>query len=245
MGEDPGRPVAAPEGSAAQAEGLAADAARFAAARHEGQVRRDGRTPYVVHPARVAALLREHGAADEDLQCAAYLHDVVEDTLRPGETAEGVLLDIGRWFGAEVADLVAQLTKAPAGQESRREYDWSFRHKTPGACVVKLADRLDNLRDWQGMDASFRRPYLAETLDLLAAVGMNGQVVGSPHAGAIAGLATQLRAICHAEGVTRGRHPAARQARHARTGHATGRGPGPVGGPAAEPRERGEAPASR
>lgn len=184
-----------------------AAAQAFAEARHAGQTRRDGRTPYVVHPLRVARLVRECGVGDPDLECAALLHDVVEDTLRPGEDDAGLLWEIDGRFGPRVARLVGELTKAPAGVESRREYDWSFARKSPGACLVKLADRLDNLRDWQGMQDDFRRPYLAETLDLLAAVAANPLVRGAPEEAAIGGLADALRALCHAEGVTRGRHP--------------------------------------
>jgi (p)ppGpp synthase/HD superfamily hydrolase len=188
-------------------DGLVTAAKAFAEARHEGQMRRDGRTPYIVHPLRVAKLLRETGVPDPDLQCAALLHDVVEDTLRPGEDDTGLLWEIEGRFGSRVAQLVEELTKAPAGIESRRDYDWSFARKSADACVVKLADRLDNLRDWQGMQADFRRPYLAETMDLLAAIESNPSVPGSPFEPFIQALAGDLRALCAAEGVTRGRHP--------------------------------------
>lgn len=183
-----------------------AAAQAFAERRHAGQTRRDGRTPYVVHPMRVARLLREAGVADPDLLCAALLHDVVEDTLRPGEDDSSLLWELDGRFGPRVARLVDELSKAPAGVESRAQFDWSFGRKSPEACLVKLADRLDNLRDWQGMQADFRRPYLAETLDLLDAVAQNPEVPGGAHEPAIRSLSEQLRAICHAEGVTQGRH---------------------------------------
>ena len=201
-------------------DGPVAAAQAFAERRHAGQMRRDGRTPYIVHPLRVAKRLREAGVEDRDLLAAALLHDVVEDTLRPGETDASLLWELNGRFGPRVATLVDELTKAPAGTESRRQYDWSFARKSAEACLVKLADRLDNLRDWQGMQSDFRRPYLAETLDLLAAVECNPQVAGSAHAATIAKLADQLRSVCHAEGVTMGRHPRGR--RHAEVAEGTG-----------------------
>lgn len=199
------RPVAG-QGEVARAEA-------FARERHEGQVRRDGHTPYVVHPMRVARRLGDAGVADPDLHCAALLHDVVEDTLRPGEDAEGLLWEIHGRFGRRVADLVEELTKAPAGVESRRQYDWSFARKSAEACVVKLADRLDNLRDWQGMQGDFRRPYLAETIDLLEAVASNPSVPGSAVEEPLGKLAGELRTLCAAEGVLHGRHPRPRRPR--------------------------------
>lgn len=189
------------------ADPVVAEALAFAKARHAGQFRKDGRTPYVVHPVRVARSLRERGVDESDLLCAALLHDVVEDTVRPGEDDVGLLWEVDGRFGPRVARLVDELTKSPKGQESRRDYDWSFRAKSPAACLVKLADRLDNLRDWGGMEASFRKPYLAETLDLVAAVQGNPQVPGSPYASPIAAFAGDLRVVCAEGGVTTGRRP--------------------------------------
>ena len=56
-------------------------AASFAARAHDGQKRKDGRTPYVAHPYRVAMVIRHvFGCEDETILAAALLHDVIEDT---------------------------------------------------------------------------------------------------------------------------------------------------------------------
>ncbi len=78
-------------------------ALRFAESEHRGQVRKGGSTPYVLHPIAVAMMLAA-GYADEDLLCAALLHDAVEDT---GADLE----DIAASFGDRVAELVLAVTE--------------------------------------------------------------------------------------------------------------------------------------
>jgi (p)ppGpp synthase/HD superfamily hydrolase len=78
-------------------------ALRFAERAHRGQQRKGGDEPYVLHAITVAMLLAANGAG-EDLVCAAYLHDTVEDV--------GVDLDeIASSFGDEVAELVRAVTE--------------------------------------------------------------------------------------------------------------------------------------
>jgi guanosine-3',5'-bis(diphosphate) 3'-pyrophosphohydrolase len=115
----------------------------FAARAHQGQLRKDGATPYFAHCARVGfTVLREFGCADEDVLCAAVLHDTIEDTTTD---YDDLLAD----FGSEVARIVASLSKDPRLPEEMRERayfdhlagcDWKVR-------LIKLADALDNLRD--------------------------------------------------------------------------------------------------
>lgn len=78
-------------------------ALRFAERAHRGQQRKGGDEPYILHAITVATLLAACGAP-EDLICAAYLHDTVEDA--------GVELeDVAQLFGDEVADLVRAVTE--------------------------------------------------------------------------------------------------------------------------------------
>src|SRR5215831_1944220 len=105
---------------------------------HEGQLRDEG-TPYIIHPIRVASLLAEelHNYST-DLICAALLHDVIEDSDTTRE-------QIAEMFGKRVARVVWLLTKFEdvslpaylAAIEAAPE---------TGAPIVKLCDRLDNLR---------------------------------------------------------------------------------------------------
>src|SRR5262245_29008948 len=77
----------------------------LAARAHQGQLRKDGRTPYVSHVFRVCLIVRDlFGCDDGRVLCAAVLHDTIEDTTTDYD-------DLEEAFGAEVAGWVALLTK--------------------------------------------------------------------------------------------------------------------------------------
>ncbi|MEM7261138.1 MAG: HD domain-containing protein [Planctomycetota bacterium] len=118
-------------------------AVSFAARFHGGQLRKDGRTPYVAHPFRVAMTVRHvFGIDDRVAICAALLHDVIEDTTADYD-------DIDREFGTEVATAVAALTKDMRLPDEKREpeYDAQLCAASWQARAVKLADVYDNMCD--------------------------------------------------------------------------------------------------
>lgn len=118
-------------------------AAAFAAHAHRHQTRRDGRTPYIAHPARVALIVAvEFGCTDETVLAGALLHDVLEDTTADYD-------DLLEHFGREVADLVAYLSKdSRMAQDDREaEYDHRLAEGPWQARLIKLADVYDNLAD--------------------------------------------------------------------------------------------------
>ncbi len=121
-----------------------ARALAFARARHGSQFRRGSDTPYWVHLVRVAMELARWGETSPVLLQAALLHDTVEDTTTTvGEIRTG--------FGPEVADLVDWLT-APEDAEAQREYYARLQAGAPfEAQLLKLADRVDNLRSIQAL----------------------------------------------------------------------------------------------
>jgi (p)ppGpp synthase/HD superfamily hydrolase len=100
---------------------------------HAGQYRRDGKTPYITHPERVAAKCKNIPEAE----AVAWLHDVLEDT---DITAEDLLQeDIPK----EVVTAVELLTKRG---ESYEDYLYQLRKNTL-ARIVKIQDMIDNLSD--------------------------------------------------------------------------------------------------
>ena len=113
----------------------------FAENAHKGQYRKNAHIPYITHPIRVAARLESIDASDE-LICAAYLHDVVEDT--PYE-----MEDIEKQFGARVAVLVAAHTedKSKTWQERKQHTIDTIRDAEKEVKYLIVADRLDNLLD--------------------------------------------------------------------------------------------------
>lgn len=116
----------------------------YAAKMHQGQYRKNAeKTPYIIHPVGVCqSLIDEAKVFDEDVWIVALLHDTLEDT---GATAE----EIQELFGSRVLTLVQELTDVP-GLHGQVRYQWQIDH-APGmpheAKLVKLADRLYNLRD--------------------------------------------------------------------------------------------------
>lgn len=118
-------------------------AAAFAARAHQHQFRKDGRTPYIAHPFRVAMIVRDlFGESDDRVIAAALLHDTIEDTTTDYE-------DLAEHFGDFVASTVAALTKNAALPKARREraYDDGLAAATWQARLIKLADAYDNCTD--------------------------------------------------------------------------------------------------
>jgi len=116
-------------------------ALRFAERAHRGQQRKGGDDPYILHCITVATLLAESGA-HEDLLCAAYLHDVVEDA--------GVELEeIAVMFGDEVAALVASVTedKLRSWQERKSATIEHLADAPQHALALKGADVCTNITD--------------------------------------------------------------------------------------------------
>jgi len=119
------------------------EAAALAARCHVGQIRKDGRTPYVAHPFRVAMIVRDvFGVDDPVVLAGALLHDVIEDSDTDYE-------DVMEACGREVADIVAAMSKDMRMVEAEREaaYDRQLAAASWKARLVKLADVYDNVRD--------------------------------------------------------------------------------------------------
>lgn len=140
---------------------------------HHGQ-RRDEGSPYIEHPLRVALILvNEVKRTEPDLVCAALLHDVVEDT-------PVTLAEIQEICGDTVAHFVELLTKEKisdpeAKRQATRRYLQRIAADSHEVLLLKLADRLDNLRsvalipDWEK-----RRKYLLETYWLFLPIAQRG-----------------------------------------------------------------------
>ncbi|XP_059534169.1 guanosine-3',5'-bis(diphosphate) 3'-pyrophosphohydrolase MESH1 isoform X1 [Myotis daubentonii] len=120
------------------------EAADFAAHKHRRQRRLDPEgTPYINHPIGVARILtHEAGITDIAVLQAALLHDTVEDT-------DTTLDELELHFGAQVRRLVEEVTddKTLPKLERKRLQVEHAPHSSPGAKLVKLADKLYNLRD--------------------------------------------------------------------------------------------------
>ena len=143
------------------------EAYRYADKAHEGQMRQSG-DPYITHPIAVAQILLELGMDTETI-CAGLLHDVVEDT-------STTLDDIKRLFGADVAlmvDGVTKLTKLSYSTKEQRQAENVRKMllamaKDVRVIIVKLSDRLHNMRTGEYWKEYKRREKALETMEVYA-----------------------------------------------------------------------------
>jgi GTP pyrophosphokinase len=137
----------------------------FSAKVHEGQERLSGE-PYLVHPLEVAGILTEM-RLDALTIAAGLLHDTLEDTLATREELEDL-------FGSDVATLVEGLTKIAKIEftSARERQAENFRKmllamsKDIRILLIKLADRLHNMRTLRYMEEDAKRRIAQETLDI-------------------------------------------------------------------------------
>lgn len=140
----------------------------YAKEKHGTQCRKSGE-PYIIHPVQVAYILADIGL-DEATICAALLHDVVEDTDATHE-------DLVRDFGEEIANMVAGVTKLgelryQASTEERQVENYRKMFLAMGkdirVIIIKLADRLHNLRTLKYLRRDRQIANAKETMELYA-----------------------------------------------------------------------------
>ncbi len=124
--------------------GMILKAMRFSAEKHNDQRRKDSKSsPYINHPIEVAETLwTVGGVRDQALIAAAILHDTIEDTDATPE-------ELGREFGGEVLNLVLEVTDDKSlPKEVRKQLQIeTAAHKSPRAKLLKLADKICNVKD--------------------------------------------------------------------------------------------------
>ena len=134
---------------------------------HEGQVRQSG-DPYFSHPIAVAAILTEQRLDDATL-ITALLHDTIEDT-------KSTFTEVSQLFGPEVADLVdgvtkltnLQLSSAHSKQAENFRKLFMAMSKDLRVILVKLADRLHNMRTIKSMKQEKQLQKARETMEIFA-----------------------------------------------------------------------------
>ncbi len=140
----------------------------YAKLHHEGQFRKSGE-PYIIHPVEVAYIVTTL-ELDDDAICAALLHDVVEDT---GVTREDIISE----FGEEIANLVDGVTKLgkiahylDKEEEQVENYRKFFMAmaKDIRVLMIKLADRLHNMRTLKHLSDDRKYAIAKETMQLYA-----------------------------------------------------------------------------
>jgi len=149
-----------------------ASAIDYAAEKHAGQKRKSGE-PYINHPLAVAGILIEWGM-DIDTVVAGVLHDTVEDT-------DATLDELESLFGRDVAFLVDGVTKVSQARAGMRSLDSYLPHTKDNltklmiavgedvrVIIIKLADRLHNMRTLQFMSPEKQKKIARETIEVFA-----------------------------------------------------------------------------
>ncbi len=149
-----------------------ASAIDYATEKHAGQKRKSGE-PYINHPLAVAGILIEWGM-DIDTVVAGVLHDTVEDT-------DATLDDLESLFGRDVAFLVDGVTKVSQARAGMRNLDSYLPHTKDNltklmiavgedvrVIIIKLADRLHNMRTLQFMTPEKQKKIARETIEVFA-----------------------------------------------------------------------------
>ena len=144
------------------------EAYRFALSHHRGQKRKSGE-PYINHPVEVAIILAQNLHSDADTLCAGLLHDTVEDT-------DATFEQIERLFGKQVAELVDGVTKLTNISVSSLSEQQALNlrkmflamAKDIRVIIIKLADRLHNMRTLMAIPEDRRIFKAHETMEIYA-----------------------------------------------------------------------------
>ena len=122
---------------------LVLKATQFAALKHCDQRRKDGKTPYIIHPISVAMILSEIGSIeDPEILSAALLHDTLEDT-------DTSVHELDKNFGSRVRIIVEELTDNDMltfSQSKQMQID-NAPYLSKDATLVRIADKISNVSD--------------------------------------------------------------------------------------------------
>ena len=158
-------------------------AADHASRAHKGQSRKDRKTPYITHPARVAGLVGTFNGSHVAI-IAAWLHDVYEDCSPEWILKTDKLIDdlpLPADERREIAAIVDALTKKNtiSGKAARLSDSLDrIIDAPPEATLVKLCDRIDNLLDSADRNGGFTKRYLASTDEVIDKLSVRASLHG-------------------------------------------------------------------
>jgi len=158
-------------------------AADHASRAHKGQFRKDRKTPYITHPARVAGLVGIFNGSHVAV-IAAWLHDVYEDCSPEWIVKTDELIDhlpLPPDERREIAAIVDALTKKNTIPRKADRLSDSLRRildAPPEATLVKVCDRIDNLLDSADRNGGFTKHYLASTDEVIDTLSVRASLNG-------------------------------------------------------------------
>lgn len=163
----------------------------FAAKKHAGQKRKGNKSPYIMHPIGVAAIMYEaKKSTNLNLILAiCFLHDVVEDCKVPIKV-------IARLFGFHIAGCVEELTtnKEECAKLGKAEYLLRKMLKmTSYSLCVKLADRLHNLRDMAELSQQEKEKSITQTVYIISELEAQRKKLSPTHRALIALIWAEIK----------------------------------------------------
>ncbi|MFA4877672.1 MAG: HD domain-containing protein [Methanoregula sp.] len=170
-------------------------AADHASRAHKGQMRKDRRTPYITHPARVAGLVGTFNGSHVAI-IAAWLHDVYEDCSPEWILKTDTLIDnlpLPPDDRKDIAAIVDAMTKKNTIKKKGARLSDSLGRiveAPPEATLVKLCDRIDNLLDSADRNGGFTKRYLASTDEVIDRLSVRASLCGYETA---LGILVQIR----------------------------------------------------
>jgi (p)ppGpp synthase/HD superfamily hydrolase len=140
-------------------------AAKFSYRAHFGQFRKYTGRPYIVHPAKVAHLLK---STTSDIICAGWLHDVIEDT----DYTEDELIPI---FGNDIVSHVLEVTNIAKPDDGNRQKRFQInldhlKNVSYAGATIKCADIIDNVPSIVKHDPEFAKVYIKEKMQVMDAI---------------------------------------------------------------------------
>ncbi len=141
------------------------NALTFAIKRYGKLQRKNSKLPYIIHPIRVATILRAAGYSEyihEDLLIATIFHDLVEDT-------PTTLEEIEEKFGPKVTLIVKEVSKP--NDKSKNDWLKNFGLFSAEAKILKMADRIDNLMEMEGWTIERQKAYANQAKIILEQCG--------------------------------------------------------------------------
>src|SRR4051812_36768600 len=136
---------------------------------HEGMTRKYSGMPYWTHPFRVATAIASYPQARLPWICAAYMHDLKEDTTVTDE-------EIVEAADEDTLRLVLEMTNTSKAtglsRRERKKLDWGrLKGISNAGKIIKLHDRTDNLKEMVNAPVSFKKLYCDESQQLLDVIG--------------------------------------------------------------------------
>jgi (p)ppGpp synthase/HD superfamily hydrolase len=158
-------------------------AADHASRAHKGQCRKDRRTPYIVHPARVAGYVSMFGGSHVAI-ISAWLHDVFEDcspewiSLTDSFIAALPLPEDDRQDISAIVDALTKKNTIPGKAARLSDSIGRILDAPPEATLVKIGDRIDNFLDTACRDGHMRKRYLVSTDEIIDRLSVRADFYG-------------------------------------------------------------------